>query len=237
MAPEAPPARRPAGPLTPVAEGAGASAAVVFGALSAVRRRRVFHPRGVAHDATLVVHGGARGAELLDVPARRTCVVRLSRGIGLREPLPDIMGVALRVPDAYGPGAHQDLLMTTAGEGPVLRSVFGLSRSADRGHYSSVLPYRIGDGHAYIGARPLAAGSSGPRFALEVAPPLGDWAEIGVVELGRRWDDAASDALRFNPFFTGGGIEPVGVLQTLRRRSYAGSQAARPAVGPRGRQA
>jgi hypothetical protein len=209
-------------------EGAGAGAAVVFGALSAARRRRVFHPRGAAYDATLVVHGGARGAELLDEPARRPCVVRLSRGIGVREPLPDVLGLALRVPDAYGPGAHQDLLMTTAGERPVLRSVFGLARSAERGHYSSVLPYRIGDGHAYIGARPVHAGATGPRFALEVAPPLGRWAEVGLVELGRPWDDAASDALRFNPFFTGGGIEPVGVLQTLRRRAYAGSQAARP---------
>jgi hypothetical protein len=214
--------------MTPVAEGAGAGAAALFGALSAVRRRRVFHPRGTAYDATLLVHGGGRGASLLDEPARRPCVVRLSRGIGLREPLPDILGVALRVPDAYGPGAHQDLLMTTAGEGPVFRSVLGLARSPDRGHYSSVLPYRIGDGHAYVGARPLVPGSAGPRFSLEVAPPLGSWEEVAVLELGRPWDDAASDALRFNPFFTGGGIEPAGALQTLRRRAYAGSQAARP---------
>ncbi|MCI3949098.1 MAG: hypothetical protein K0R11_1032 [Acidimicrobiales bacterium] len=228
MAPEVPPARRSAGVMTPVAEGAGAVAAALFGALSAVRRRRVFHPRGTAYDATLLVHGGGRGAALLDEPARRPCVVRLSRGIGLREPLPDILGVALRVPDAYGPGAHQDLLMTTAGEGPVLRSVLGLARSPDRGHYSSVLPYRIGDDHAYVGARPVAPGPSGPRFSLEVAPPLGDWQEVALLELGRPWDDAASDALRFNPFFTGGGIEPAGALQTLRRRAYAGSQAARP---------
>jgi hypothetical protein len=89
---------------------------------------------------------------------------------------------------------------------------------------SSVLPYRIGDGDAYIGARPL----SPSRFALEMAAPLGDWAEVGVIQLGRPWDQAASDALRFNPFCTGGGIEPVGVIQTLRRRAYAASQAARP---------
>jgi hypothetical protein len=228
VAPEVPPARRSAGLMTPVVEGAGAAAAALFGALSAARRRRVFHPRGTAYDATLLVHGGGRGAELLDEPARRPCVVRLSRGIGLREPRPDILGLALRVPDAYGPGAHQDLLMTTAGEGPVLRSVLGLARSPDRGHYSSVLPYLIGDAHAYVGARPLVPGSAGRRFSLEVAPPLGNWEEVAVLELGRPWDDAASDALRFNPFFTGGGIEPVGALQTLRRRAYAGSQAARP---------
>lgn len=228
MATEVPAPRRSAGPLTPVVEGVGAGAAVLFGALSALRRRRIFHPVGAAFDATLVVHGGSRGAALLDEPARRSCIVRLSRGIGLREPLPDILGLAVRVPDAYGPGAHQDLLMTTAGTVPVLRSVLGLSRFPERGHYSSVLPYRIGDDHGYVGARALGAGPSGRRFALEVAPPLGDWAEVGVVELGRRWQDEGADALRFNPFFAGGGIEPVGVLQTLRRRAYAGSQAARP---------
>ena len=227
-APDTPPARRSAGPLTPVVEGAGAVAAGVFGLLSAARRRRIFHPVGTAYDATLVVHGGSRGAALFDEPGRRPCVVRLSRGIGLREPRPDVLGLALRVPDAYGPGAHQDLLLATAGSGPVVRSVLGVARSADRGHYSSVLPYRIGDGHAYVGARPLAPGSSGPRFALEVAPPLGSWAEVGIIELGAPWDEEASDALRFNPMATGGGIEPVGVLQTLRRRAYAGSQAARP---------
>ena len=226
--PDTPPARRSAGALTPFVESAGRVAAGVFGALSAVRRRRIFHPVGTAYDATLVVHGGRRGAVLLDEPHRRACVVRLSRGVCLRAPRPDILGLALRVPDAYGPGAHQDLLMATAGSGPVLRSVLGVSRSPDRGHYSSVLPYRIGDGYTYIGARPMSPGTSGRRFALEVAPPLGNWAEVGFVELGAPWDQEGSDALRFNPLFTGGGIEPVGVLQTLRRRAYAGSQAARP---------
>jgi len=207
-----------------VAETAGAAAAVLFGALSAVRRRRIFHPVGTAYDATLEVHGGSRGAVLLDEPAVRPCIVRLSRGGGLREPLPDVLGIALRVPDAYGPGAHQDLLLATAGTGPVLRSVLGFRRSTDAGHYSSVLPYRIGDSYAYVGARPL----SPSRFSLEVAAPLGDWTEVGLIQLGRSWDQTASDALRFNPFCTGGGIEPVGVVQTLRRRAYAASQAARP---------
>ena len=228
MASEVPARRRSAGALTPVVEAAGVGAAAAFGALSAVRRRRIFHPVGTAYDATLVVHGGSRGAALLDEPGRRPCIVRLSRGLGVREPLPDILGIAVRVPDAYGPGAHQDLLMTTAGSRPVLRSVLSVARRPDRGHYSSVLPYRIGDGRVYVGARPLAPGRSGARFALEVAPPLGNWDEVGVLELGARWAIEEADALRFNPLFTGGGIEPVGVLQTLRRRAYAGSQAARP---------
>jgi hypothetical protein len=192
MAPDVPEPRRSAGPLTPVVEAAGAAAAALFGGLSAVRRRRIFHPVGTAYDATLSITGGSLGAELLDEPAKRPCTVRVSRGVGLREPLPDILGIAVRVPDAYGPGAHQDILMTTAGSRPVLRSVLAVRASVDRGHYSSVLPYRIGDGHAYVGARPL----SPRRFALEVAPPLGAWHEVGTVELGRRRAYAGSQAAR-----------------------------------------
>ena len=93
MAPEVPAPRRSAGPLTPAVEAAGVSAAAVFGALSALRRRRIFHPVGAAYDATLLVHGGGRGATLLDEPGRRRCIVRLSRAVGLREPLPDILGL------------------------------------------------------------------------------------------------------------------------------------------------
>jgi hypothetical protein len=35
----------------------------------------------------------------------------LSRALGLPEWLPDPCGLAIRAPDAYGPGRHQDLLM------------------------------------------------------------------------------------------------------------------------------
>jgi hypothetical protein len=218
----------PAGRLQPVADVAGLGAAGLFGALSALRGRRVFHPTGSASDATLVVHGGSRGAPLLDRPGRHRCVVRLSRGVGLPSALPDILGVAVRILDAHGPGLDQDLLLATAGTGPTGRWVLQARRAPDGAHYSSVLPYRIGDALGVLGARSLPDGASGARFALEVASPLGPWQEVGLLQVGPRRDEGSA-ALRFDPSSAGPGLRPVGVLQAVRRWAYAGSQAAVPA--------
>jgi hypothetical protein len=42
--------------------------------------------------------------------------------------------------------------------------------------------------------------------------------------IGAPLDDAEGDALRLNPWHTGPGIKPLGVLQALRRFAYVGSQ-------------
>lgn len=66
------------------------------------------------------------------------------------------------------------------------------------------------------------------RDAITVAEPTGPWQRVGVLELGAPLGAAESESLRFNAASAGGGIEPVGVLEALRRVTYAGSQAARP---------
>lgn len=235
---------RPVGAATPVVEAtAGAAAAVVMGAASAIRRKRIFHPNGVAFDATLQVTGASHGVTLLDAAGRHDAIVRLSRGVGLPSAVPDFLGLALRIPDAHGPGDHQDLLLVSAGDRPVLRHTLVPVRSFDHGRYSSLLPYEVGGRKVVFGARPLGADGSQPlqlgalreravgdgiRFALELAELKGDWEPIGVIELGDAWSDQDGDALRFDPANTGGGIEPVGVVQTVRRLAYRSSQAARP---------
>ena len=235
---------RPVGAATPVVEAtAGAAAAAVMGAASAVRRKRIFHPDGVAFDATLQVTGAGHGVALLDEAGRHDCIVRLSRGVGFPSAVPDFLGLALRVPDAHGPGDHQDLLLVSSGDRPVLRHALVPVRSFDHGRYSSLVPYEVGGRKVVFGARRLSADGPEPlqldtlreraagdgiRFALELAEPSGDWEPIGVVELGAAWSDEDGDALRFDPANTGGGIEPVGLVQTVRRLAYRASQAARP---------
>ncbi len=235
---------RPVGAATPVVEAtAGAAAAAVMGIASAVRRKRIFHPDGVAFDATLQVTGASHGVALLDVAGRHDCIVRLSRGVGLPSAVPDFLGLALRVPDAHGPGDHQDLLLVSAGDRPVLRHALVPVRSFDHGRYSSLVPYEVGGRKVVFGARRLGAigaeplqlddlrqraAGDGIRFALELAEPSGDWEAIGVIELGAPWSQQDGDALRFDPANTGGGIEPVGLVQTVRRLAYRASQAARP---------
>jgi hypothetical protein len=92
-----------------------AAFATALGVATAVRGARVFHPYGTTHVATLTVSGGGDwGAELLDRPAVHQGVVRLSRGAGLPEPLPDVEGLALRLPDLGVGGAPLDLLINSA---------------------------------------------------------------------------------------------------------------------------
>lgn len=248
MSSRLPPSAPSLGPLTGVVDTTlGVASAVAFGALSGLRRARFFHPVGDAFEATLDVRGTRDdrwGVRLLDEEARHRCVVRFSRGAGAPAPLPDVLGLALRVLDAHGPGEHQDLLLVTSAAAPVLRNALVPVRHFSDGHYSSVLPYRVDGSPLLFGARPLLSPGTPPprdfqqladvlaagrlRFDLEVAPTTGAWSPVGVLEVGRRLGELEAESLRFNPFTTGGGIEPSGLLQTLRRRTYAASQATRP---------
>lgn len=239
---------RSLGPLTPVVDAtAGAAAAALFGVSSALRHARTFHPTGTAFEATFVVDAppaSPTGASLFDEAGEHRALVRLSRGAGLPEPLPDIFGLAIRVLDAYGAGAHQDLLVNTAGAG-LGRFVFLPRRGYGEGQHSSVLPYRVGHRLVLLGAAPQRRGLNRPLareqdlaeviaagdllYRVQIATPFGDWDDVAMLELGRQLPDAEDESLRFNPIDnTGGGIVPVGFFQTLRRMAYRGSQATRP---------
>jgi len=73
-----------------------------------------------------------------------------------------------------------------------------------------------------------AAGAGTLRFAVEVAAATGPWEPVGTLSVEGPLPDERAESLRFNPGNTGGRLHPVGVLQTIRRRAYRGSQAARP---------
>ena len=236
---------RPVGAATPVVEAtAGVVSAAVLGTASAVRRARIFHPDGVAFEATLDVAGGSHGAPLLDVAARHDAVVRLSRAVGLPRSVPDILGLAIRICDAHGPDRHQDLLTVTSSTRRILRHLLVPASGFDHERWSTLLPYRLGDRRVVLGARRIntrtrrrirlddldhrGAAGEGIRFSLDVAAISGPWEPFGVLTLGERLPDATAEAIGFDPANTGGGIEPVGFLQALRRLSYRTSQAARP---------
>ncbi len=220
-----------------------------WGALSALRgRRRIFHPDGVALEAELHVVGeGGHGAPLLDAPGRHPAVVRLSRGAGLPDALPDTLGLAVRLCDVHGPGRHQDLLMNTSADAPLAHH---LILPAPGGwfaqSYSSVLPYRVGGALRLFGALPVsppppAAGAprgslreldaalarGGVAFDLALAPLGGRLAPVGRLVLGARLPAHVAEEIRFSPWHTGGGIRPAGPLQGTRRPAYRGSQRGR----------
>lgn len=188
--------------------------ATVLGVGTALRGARVFHPHGVTHSCRLVVAGGNTwGARLLDTSAEHSGVVRLSRGVGLPSPLPDVEGLALRLPGLGTGGAPLDLLVNSA-----WRFIFAPRVLSPT--WSTVLPYRTGSGRrVLLGARPTPTG-----FVLLAAPLLGAWRPWGRLELGAAYD---GEHLRFAPTIGADDLEPVALFRTLRAWSYDASQAAR----------
>lgn len=225
---------------------AGRAGAALFGALSRLRGRRVFHPDGVGFEGALTVHGRkgekALGAALVDEPAVRECVVRFSRGLGLPEPLPDVLGIALRVEHAWGPGQPLDLLLVTAPSPRVARHVLRPARGFAGPHYSTLLPYEIAGRRVLFGARVVApsrlatladvveaAAAGALRVDIDLARGSGAWEPIGTVQVGRPLSVDAAERLRFNVWHAGVDVQPVGLLNAARRRAYEASQRARPA--------
>jgi hypothetical protein len=197
-----------------------------FRALSAARGARIFHPRGTGYDATLTITSGWAGVPAFASGAEHRAIVRLSRAAGLPKPLPDALGIGLRLPDVYGTGRHQDFLLATSAAGPVLQHLL-LPGVTPRQPYSSLLLYKIDDDIRLVGALPDGDG----RFRLAVAPVSGGWTPIGDIHLGRALPGEYTEQLAFNPWNTGEGIKPIGPLMGLRRAAYRGSQRGRGLTG------
>lgn len=206
----------------------GAAGGLVTGAvlagLSAARRSKGVHPRGTVREARLVIEGAAaapRASALLSRPAEHRALIRFSRSLGLPHPLPDLLGMAIRVLDAYGDGAHQDFLLISSADAPVLHHLFLPAAHIHQRPFSSSLPYAAGEESVLIGAVP-----AGDHFSLAVARPPGRFAGVGRIELGARLPDGAN-TLRFNVRQnTGGGLEPTGVINRMRDLAYPMSQRA-----------
>lgn len=221
--------------------------AETFGLVAKARSAKSLHPRGVVHEAELRMHGGdahpdrLAGIPLLTSPATHVGVVRFSRSLGLPERLPDIQGMAIRLPDAHGPGRSQDLLFVTSGDGLLVHHLFVPGRGYFDRPYSSVLPYRGQGGQFVLGARLApgvpsrsghgsefddlgAAADDGLAYELGVAPIRGRLVPVATLTVGARLPDD-QDALRFNPWNTGGGLDPAGPFNALRDRVYRRSQA------------
>lgn len=189
-------------------------------AASRLRGTKAFHPRGVVHDATLVVTGDDRApAPWLRAPRSYEAVVRLSRGVGLPRPLPDVLGLAIRVLDAHGAGSHQDVLLVTSGDGPVLQHLLLPALRFDTLPYSSVAPYRTPSGLVLLGAR----AERPEHYRLGWAALGGRLRPFGDLRLGARQADA-ENALRFSVANCGGGLEPATWINRIRPAAYRGSQ-------------
>jgi hypothetical protein len=139
----------------------------------------------------------------------------------LRPPLPDVFGLAIRLADVYGHGAHQDFLLASAGEGVVTRRLVRPTTGFD-GVFSSLLPYEVGGrGGVIVGARARGGGT----YEIVVARGAGGWRCVASLTLGKRLPAPSAAALRFDPWNSGGGVAPAGLVNRIRAPAYRGSRA------------
>jgi hypothetical protein len=226
-----------------VAAIAGVAVGAVLALVAAARRGKAVHPRGEVYAARLVVGGvpaAPAAAQLLATAGEHPALVRFSRSLGLPRPLPDLLGISIRVLDAYGRGRHQDFLLVSSADRPVLHHLFLPATDLQQRPYSSSLPYRAGAQRFIVGALPhadsprpsgetelervrIAAATGRLRFLLAVAAPMGRFTPVAELNVGPPLPSPA-DALRFLPLNGGGGLEPLGLLNEMRRYAYPMSQ-------------
>jgi hypothetical protein len=236
------------------AAAAGPVVAAGFYALAALRRKRSLHPTGIGYQGWLRVPKESpprSGVPLFQAGATHQAILRFSRGAGLPEPLPDALGVAIKLPNAHRPGVDQDLLLTSSTDRPLLRRLLFPARSFVRGEFSTALPYDLGServvlllapGRAGVrrsadeaGYRPVggalaelrAAAANGLEYELRTARSFGRSQPLATVTVGASLSADQTEALRFNPWTTGPGIHPSGWLNLLRDAAYRASQRGR----------
>jgi hypothetical protein len=217
-----------------------------FRALAAARRARAVHPRGRTYPATVHTLGGGRyGVDLLDRADRWPALIRFSRGAGLPDRWPDVLGVALRIPDGGGPGADLDILLsTTLGVAPAARHVPAPGRRL-AGPYTTVAGYRTRRGRRHLALLPdptgadlgtrldeLGAAAGGGRVSLllAIAARHTGWRVFGGVLVDTRHpiDGEADAGLAFDPVLHAApGLCPDGLLQRIRAAAYLGSRRGR----------
>ncbi len=182
------------------------------------------HPQGSVVQGTLHRFGGqdGTGGGWLDQTGEDQVLVRQSRAIGLPAPVPDIYGLAIRVPIAGG--RHGDLLFASTGLGRVTRFTLTASRSPFRRPMTTLLPYRTS-----IGAVLLSATFQDERrVELGWAIGSGEWSPFAELVLDEDPIDGADLPVSFDPMsHVLPGLEPYDWVRRLREPSYATARRSR----------
>ncbi|RJK98392.1 phosphodiesterase [Vallicoccus soli] len=214
---------------------ASAGLGAAFRGVAALRAAKPLHPYGVLLRATVRRTAGGRwGAPWLDEAGEDRGAVRVSRSAGLPHPLPDVLGLALRVP---GPDGPADLLLASClAAGVPGRFVFA-PRLDVAARCSSVMTYRTATGREVVlGVAPPAGGRRVPmdlatlpeRLAadpllldLVVATPAGPWQPYGTLEVAGAAADEPDPALAYEPVrHPLPGLRMAGPLARVRSDAY-----------------
>lgn len=191
-----------------------------FRVLAGARDAKAFHPRGRWFDGTF----SATFDPALPLPVGVTEVSgRLSKGIGTPGALPDVLGLAFRLPGPW------DVLLSTCRA----RVLPWPARSWTSARYGCITPFRWRDRLVWLAAVPdsvrgcpaaLADLPDELGFTLEVGPP---WRPVG--RLVARPLDVDRDLPVLDPVVNrppGLELAPA-VLARMRERAYRGSRRGR----------
>jgi hypothetical protein len=175
------------------------------------------HPRGSVVRGTLHRFGAhdKTGAAWLDQPGEDQVLVRQSRAVGLPAPLPDIFGLAVRVPTERG--RHGDLLFASTGLGRLTRFALTPARSPYARPLTTLLPYRTPSGAVLLSA----VFRDEITVALSWAVGSGSWHPFAELLLHKEPVDEPDPLLSFEPVrYTLPGLETYDWVRRLRGPSY-----------------
>jgi hypothetical protein len=173
----------------------------IFSRLARLRHNRALHPRGTVAAATLWVDDPASALGQALGAGPHPAVVRLSRGIGLPRPLPDVHGVAIRLDRHAG---RVDLLF-----------------SGTPTRLSTLLPYRSRSGLVWL----ELARSSSARFLLRERTLPTAVRTVGRLDVG---EPAGDEGFAYDPYLhQDPALRPVRFLSTVREAAYDGSRRGR----------
>ena len=194
---------------------AGTALSTTIRTIAALRPAgKPLHPEGDVVTGTLVRRGSAvpSGSAWVDDPGRDEVAVRLSRAVGLPEGVPDIHGLAVRVPMPAGDG---DLLFASTGWGRLGRFVLTFGGDPESRPMTTLLPYRSVEGPVLLGVR-----ARDPQvYEMSWSRPLGQWHPFAELRLS---DDSAPDrAISFDPVRNQlPGLAQYAWVRLLREPSY-----------------
>lgn len=219
-----------------VAGVAGLGFALIFKALKVVRPERPIHPKGTLLTGELTKDGLGRdttdnpqrrepsGVPWIDSPGKHAVTARFSRSLGLPAPLPDILGLALRLEDDGGPA---DVLFATTGWSWPARFALLPRLDPSKATFTTLMPYKGARGPVLLGLTTASSGTATSGMApgtersadswvlaMHYARPSGPWIRFATLSL-RPAPDGGDTGLRFDPVLNP--LESAGTYAWTRR--------------------
>jgi hypothetical protein len=214
---------------------------------SALRGRRFFHPIGVLAEGAIERLAPARYG--LPIPSADV-IARVSKAGGTPGPLPDFIGIALRVVPPQAVASPWDILLVSAGSGALARAVALRPSTSWTGQtLTSLMPFRYGERNWWLRARIVTdidgLGLSldsvrngiqcgGIVVAIDQACGSADFEPLARLTLSNVIDAGQADDVSFDPVMNtapGLALYP-GWLAGLRARAYHRSRAGRAVYSP-----